>query len=139
MIRNQSARDLEAEIRGRAESKPVLAALYAAAEASPDPFELELTNAGLELHACNPMPAGTINRARLKISSPPSGNTLVFFFKRSLVPYSRDRYSYGGIEMRTPQADPQQIASWLAFLTSGFHPDQRPPSLRRAFPFEIPE
>jgi hypothetical protein len=64
---------------------------------------------------------------------------LVFFFKKSLVPYSRDRYSYGGQDLRAPSVEAQEIAAWLAFLTSGFHPDKRPENLRRAFPYEIPE
>lgn len=75
----------------------------------------------------------------MKIFSPKSGHTLVFFFKKSLVPFSRDRYSYGGLDLRGSTVEPQEIRAWLAFLASGFHPDQRPEKLRRAFPYEIPE
>ena len=86
-----------------------------------------------------PLPNGIPNRARMKIFSPKPGHTLVFFFKKSLVPYSRDRYSYGGLDLRASSVEPQEIAAWLDFLTSGFHPDKRPENLRRAFPYEIPE
>jgi len=108
-------------------------------EASADPFEIETSGAGLEIVARTSLPDGTPNRARMKIFSPQSSHTLVFFFKKSLVPYSRERYSYGGLDLRTPSVEPQEIAVWLDFLTSGFHPDKRPQKLRRAFPYEIPE
>jgi len=110
-----------------------------AAEASADPFEIETTGVGLEIVARVPLPNGIPNRARMKIFSPKLGHTLVFFFKKSLVPYSRDRYSYGGLDLRAPSVEAREIAAWLDFLTSGFHPDKRPENLRRAFPYEIPE
>jgi hypothetical protein len=111
----------------------------AAAEASAHPFEIETSGAGLEIVARAQLSNGLPNRARMKIFSPKPGHTLVFFFKKSLVPYSRDRYSYGGFDLRAPSVEPQQIAAWLDFLTSGFLPDKRPENLRRAFPYEIPE
>ena len=113
--------------------------MVAAAQASLSPFEIETSGAGLEVVARAPLPNGIPNRARMKVFSPKPGHTLVFFYKKSLVPYSRDRYSYGGIDLRTESVEPQEIASWLDFLTSGFHPDKRPEELRRAFPYEIPE
>ena len=113
--------------------------MAAAAEASADLFDIEAGGAGLEIVAQAPLPNGLPNRARMKIFSPKPGHTLVFFFKKSLVPYSRDRYSYGGLDLRGPSAEPQEMAAWLDFLTSGFHPDKRPEKLRRAFPYEIPD
>jgi len=111
----------------------------AAVEAAPEPFEIEIGGAGLEFAGRGLLPNQLPNRARMKIFSPKPGHTLVFFFKRSMVPYSRDRYSYGGQELRGAQVEPQEIGAWLEFLTSGFHPDKRPENLRRAFPYEIPE
>jgi hypothetical protein len=35
--------------------------------------------------------------------------------------------------------DDAELTEWLAFISSGFHPDNRPANLRRAFPYEIPE
>ena len=119
--------------------QPLAEAVAAAASASGDAFEIEAAGEGLEVVAKTPLPNGIPNRARMKIFSPKPGHTLVFFFKKSLVPYSRDRYSYGGFDLRTASMESQEIAAWLEFLSSGFHPDKRPANLRRAFPYEIPE
>jgi hypothetical protein len=139
MIQNQNQPAVTVKLRGEAEANPLAGAVAAAAEAAGDPFEIETSGAGLEVVARAPLPNGIPNRARMKIFSPKPGHTLVFFFKKSLVPYSRDRYSYGGQDLRAPSVEAQEIAAWLAFLTSGFHPDKRPENLRRAFPYEIPE
>jgi hypothetical protein len=139
MIRNQVQSTIAAKLSAEAQASPVAAAVAAAAEASPDPFDVEVSGVGLEIVAGAPLPSGIPNRARMKIFSPKEGHALVFFYKKSLVPYSRDRYSYGGIDLRPPAVEPQEAAAWLSFLSSGFHPDQRPDKLRRAFPYEIPE
>jgi hypothetical protein len=128
-----------AKLRAEAEANAIAGAVAAAVEARPDLFDIETGGTGLEVVARAPLPSGLPNRARMKVFSPKPGHTLVFFFKKSLVPFSRDRYSYGGQDLRGPSAEPQEIAAWLDFLTSGFHPDKRPDKLRRAFPYEIPE
>jgi hypothetical protein len=137
MIANHNLPDVAERISAETVLNPLAGAVAAAAEASADPFEIETDGAGLELVARATLPGGIANRARMKIFSPKPGHTLVFFFKKSLVPYSRDRYSYGGLDLRTP-VDSLDIVAWLDFLTSGFHPDKRPEKLRRAFPYEIP-
>jgi hypothetical protein len=139
MIVNQEQPAVVAKLSAEAAANPLAGAVATALEAAADPFEIETTGAGLEVVARAPLPNGIPNRARMKIFSPKSSHTLVFFFKKSLVPFSRDRYSYGGLDLRGSSADPQEISAWLAFLTSGFHPEQRPEKLRRAFPYEIPE
>jgi hypothetical protein len=139
MIVNQGQSAVDAKLHEEAAANPLAGAVIAAAEASADPFEIETTGAGLEMMARAPLPSGIPNRARMKIFSPKSGHTLVFFFKRSLVPYSRDRYSYGGLDLRAPLVEPQEISAWLDFLSSGFRPDKRPENLRRAFTYEIPD
>ena len=139
MIANQAQPTVAEKLSAEAEANPIAGAVAIAAEGSADPFEIETTGAGLEVLARAPLPNGIPNRARMKIFSPKSSHTLVFFFKKSLVPYSRDRYSYGGLDLRAASVEPQEVAAWLAFLTSGFHPDKRPELLRRAFPYEIPE
>ena len=139
MIANQAQTAVAEKLSAEAAANPLVAAMTRATEASGDPFEVETSGAGLEIAARAPLPNGIPNRARMKIFSPKAGHTLVFFYKKSLVPYSRDRYSYGGIDLRAASVDPQEVAAWLAFLTSGFHPDKRPEKLRRAFPYEIPE
>jgi len=139
MIANQIQPAAAEKLRGETEANPLAGAVAAAADASVHPFEIETCGAGLEVVAQAPLPNGIPNRARMKVFSPKPGHTLVFFFKKSLVPYSRDRYSYGGLDLRASSVEPQEIATWLDFLTSGFHPDKRPERLRRAFPYEIPE
>ncbi|MEW6455932.1 MAG: hypothetical protein AB1410_04360 [Acidobacteriota bacterium] len=62
-----------------------------------------------------------------------------FFYKKSLIPHSRDRFSYGGMEVKPEFSDENQIKSWLKFLVSGFSPSYRPEKFRRSFPFDIPE
>jgi hypothetical protein len=139
MIANQVQPTVAEKLSAEVATNPIAVAVAGAVEASPDPFEVETGGVGLEIVARAPLPRGIPNRARMKIFSPKAGHTLVFFYKKSLVPYNRDRYSYGGIDLRAVSAQPQEVAAWLAFLTSGFHPDKRPQNLRRAFPYEIPE
>jgi hypothetical protein len=139
MIANRARPEVVEKLSLEVEANPVAGAVAAAVEASCEPFEIDAGGAGLEIVARAPLPNGIPNRARMKIFCPKPGHTLVFFFKKSLVPYSRDRYSYGGLDLRTPSADPGKIAAWLGFLVSGFHPDKRPENLRRAFPYEIPD
>ncbi len=139
MILNGTDPRVAEKVRSETGASPLAGAVLAAAEASAGPFEVEASSEGLELSARAPLPNGLPNRARMKVFLPKAGHTLVFFYKKSLVPYSRDRYSYGGLDLRTPQVEPQEVTAWLDFLTSGFHPDKRPAKLRRAFPYEIPE
>jgi hypothetical protein len=139
LIQNVSENALKEELGTPSDANPVASVVARAVETSADPFEVEARGAGLEIVARRQLSNGLPNRARMKVFSPKEGHTLVFFYKKSLVPYSRDRYSYGGIDLRTSAVEPQEIVSWLDFLTSGFHPEKRPEKLRRAFPYEIPE
>jgi hypothetical protein len=139
MILNRSEPQVEAKVRSESEANPVVLGLLAAVDASPQPFEVDAEATGVELRPRATAERAALDRARLKIFSPKPGHTLIFFYKKSLVPYSRDRYSYGGIELKTPQVSEADVAEWLAFLASGFHPEKRPTQLRRAFPYEIPE
>jgi hypothetical protein len=139
MIQNHNQPAVTAKLLAEVEAHTISGSVAAAAEAAAHPFEIETSGAGLEVVARAPLPNGLPNRARMKIFSPKPGHTLVFFFKKSLVPYSRDRYSYGGLDLRAASVKDQEIAAWLDFLTSGFHPDKRPENLRRAFPYEIPD
>jgi hypothetical protein len=139
MIQNRTQPAIAAKLCEEIAAHGIAEAVAAAAEADHQPFEIESSGVGLEIVARAPLPNGLPNRARMKIFSPKPGHTLVFFFKKSLVPYSRDRYSYGGLDLRATAVETSEIAAWLDFLTSGFHPEQRPPNLRRAFPYEIPD
>ncbi len=139
MIVNQPTSSSEEKIRTELDQNPVARAVCAALAAASEAFEITTEGAGVEIRACSFLPSGLPNRARMKIFSPKPGHTLMFFYKKSLVPYSRDRYSYGGIDLRTTEVDRAEVSEWLAFVSSGLHPDKRPANLRRAFPYEIPE
>jgi hypothetical protein len=139
MILNKAEPEVEAKLRSELAESPIAQAVCEAIDRAPDEFEIVVDTPGFEVRAPAFLPTGLPNRARLKIFSPRPGHTLVFFFKRSLVPYSRDRYSYGGIDLRDDALDAQEIEEWVTFVASGFHPDKRPANMRRAFPYEIPE
>lgn len=139
MILNKSQPQVEEKIRNESQANPVARAVCAAVESSSDQFQVDAEATGLEIRACALLESGLPNRARMKIFSPKPGHTLIFFYKKSLVPYSRDRYSYGGVNLKTPEIADPEITEWLTFLSSGFHPEKRPANLRRAFPYEIPE
>lgn len=139
MILNRAEPQVDEKLRKELGSHPILEAVCRALEESSERFEVVADASGFEVRACEFLPNGLPNRARMKIFFPRPGHTLVFFYKKSLVPYSRDRYSYGGIELRTAQVSSREMAEWLVFISSGFHPDKRPANLHRAFPYEIPE
>src|SRR5689334_16783119 len=139
MLLNRADPEIGAKLGSEIAKSSLAEAVCAALEVAPEPFEIDRDAAGLEARACSVLPTGVPNRARLKVFSPRSGHTLVFFYKKSLVPYSRDRYSYGGIDLKDGDVAPQEVAQWVEFVTSGFHPDKRPEKLRRAFPYEIPD
>jgi 8-oxo-dGTP diphosphatase len=81
------------------------------------------------------------SRCRLKIFRPRENRNrvCVFFYKRSNLVWSRDRFSYGAIELRPESMTQDAAATWLAWLRRGFHPDERPARLRRAFLYTIPD
>ncbi|MFB3922485.1 MAG: hypothetical protein ACE145_12230 [Terriglobia bacterium] len=139
MIVKVPASPNDEKMRTELDQSPVAKVVCEALAALSEPFEVAKEGAGIDIRACAFLPSGLPNRARMKIFSPKPGHTLVFFYKKSLVPYSRDRYSYGGIDLRTSDVDPAEVSEWLGFVTSGLHPDKRPANLRRAFPYEIPE
>ena len=139
MILNRAEPQVDEKLRTELSHHPIVEAVCHALEESAERFEVVAEAAGFEVRACDFLPSGLPNRARMKVFSPRPGHTLVFFHKKSLVPYSRDRYSYGGIDLRESHVEESEVAEWLTFISSGFHPDKRPTHLRRAFPYEIPE
>jgi len=139
LILNRTDSAVQSRLEREAAANPVVAVVSAAIDSVTEAFEIAEDGSGLEIVARAPLANGVANRARMKLFSPKPGHTLIFFYKRSLVPYSRDRYSYGGLDLRSAEVAPEEITGWLEFLSSGFHPDKRPAKLRRAFPYEIPE
>ncbi len=139
MILNKAEPEVAAKLETELAQNPVAKVLCTALDESRARFEIVADATGFEARSPDLLPSGLPNRARIKVFIHRPGHTLVFFYKRSLVPYSRDRYSYGGIDLRDSAISPQDIAEWITFVSSGFHPDKRPANLRRAFPYEIPE
>jgi hypothetical protein len=117
---------------------PVLDALAA----HPDPFALRTETGGLEFAALRPVD-GRPNRAVLKLftvtDGPMTGRVAVLFYKRSQVPFSRDRYSYGVSLVAATGAEPEEIATWFDFASRGFDPEARPLRLRQAVTFTVPD
>jgi hypothetical protein len=101
-------------------------------------FQVEVGPGGLEIA---PLEQGHPGRCRLKLFRPRQGKARLcaFFYKRSNLAWSRDRFSYGGVEFRPEQATEDDVRSWRAWLLSGFDPELRPPGWRRAFLFDVPE
>ena len=139
MIANRDNPEVQAKMQREVFGSAVTRSVCDAIDHSTQHFEIVTETTGFEARATDQLPSGLPNRARIKVFSPRPGHTLVFFFKKSLVPYSRDRYSYGGIDLKEGELDPSEIAEWLTFVSSGFHPEKRPSQLRRAFPYEIPD
>lgn len=84
---------------------------------------------------------GVPNRCRMKLFRPRENRDRLcaFFYKRSNLGWSRDRFSYGAIEFLPENLTRDDAAAWLAWLQGGFDPEQRPARLRRAFLYSIPE
>lgn len=103
-----------------------------------EPFQVEVGPGGLDIV---PLEGGHPGRCRLKLFRPRQGKARLcaFFYKRSNLAWSRDRFSYGGVEFRPEQATDEDVLSWRAWLRSGFDPELRPPGWRRAFLFDVPE
>jgi hypothetical protein len=121
---------------------PAAAAVLDALAGHPDPFSFRTEMDGMEFAAERPVDARP-NRAVLKVFSvgdgPMSGRTAVFFYKRSQVPWSRDRYSYGVAILSPDGADPREIAGWLDYASTGFDPDAKPVHIRQAVTFNVPD
>lgn len=83
---------------------------------------------------------GVPNRARVKVFRPREQRRVVaFFYKRSLLPHSRDRFAYGCCVAREETVDEAMVRAWFDFARSGFAPEKRPPGWMRGVPFEVPE
>jgi len=140
MLINRGDPDVAAKLRAEIGRQPALARLVEAADSASEPFQIDLESAGIQLAPTDPQ-GGTPGRCRLKLFQPREGKERLcaFFYKRSNLAWSRDRYSYGGVEFRPEQLTDADARSWLDWLNSGFDPERRPPRLRRAFLYDIPD
>lgn len=121
---------------------PASGPLLDRAAAHPDEFAFRLDATGFELAALHPV-EGRPNRSIVKIfavpDGPMKGQAAVFFFKRSQIPFSLDRFSYGVCLLPAVSPPPEDLDGWLAFASNGFDPNVVPHRLRRAFTFTIPD
>ena len=127
--------------RGR-EELTVAAPLIEAIETEREPFAFRLESPGIEFQAVAPVGPHP-NRAILKIfrisEGQLEGRTAVFFYKKSRIPWSHDRHSYGVCLVPPSGPTPGEVEEWIAFAATGFHPEHRPSRLRQAFTFTVPE
>ena len=119
-------------------ARPFLEAI----QGHPDPFTIEPNAESAEFVAQKPV-ENRPNRARVKLftvaDGPMEGRVVVFFYKQSQVPFSRDRHSYGVCVMPSSGPSATDINDWIYFASSGFDPVARPTALRTAFAFTVPD
>jgi hypothetical protein len=142
MITNQNEPDAARALdRCRAEI-PASEAFLKALQGHPDPFECRPVGSGFDFASLREVD-GRPNRAVVKVftipDGPMKGQAAAFFYKGSLVPFGRERFSYGVCIIPGADASPAEMKGWLDFAASGFDPDIRPPKLRRAFTFTVPD
>ena len=120
--------------------REVFDAVRTIAERRAEAFEVEERDGILEIAPRGGDDAATL-RCRMKLFRPRENKDRLcaFFYKRSNLGWSRDRFSYGAIEFLPESLTREDAAAWLGWLRGGFDPDQRPPRLRRAFLYSIPE
>jgi hypothetical protein len=93
---------------------------------------------GLDVIFCNEV-HGLPNRARMKFFAlPGQGRMAVFFYKKSLLPHSADRFSYGCCMFPEGGAEEAGMRAWVEYGASGFDAGKRPPRWMRGVPFDVP-
>src|SRR5262245_10033134 len=75
---------------------PSLSLLFSSLSERNLEFDLRECEGGVEIHAANQV-NGNANRGYLRLFFPSESKCVLFFHKKSLVPFSRDRFSYGGV------------------------------------------
>ena len=116
---------------------PVSGALIYALHMSDIRFQLDGERAGVDMLCLRGSEAAP-NRARIKIFTPRLGTTVAFAYKDAQTPLSTDRFAYGALVLKNRPASGEETAALIEYLASGFHPELRPPTLKRAFPFDVP-
>jgi len=117
---------------------PLLKAVAEAAMGSGLALRLVAEASHLELAGVSPV-GGLPNRTLMKIFPIGPRRFAAFFYKRSQIPFSRDRFAYGAVIVEEGKLDPVTVEGWFAWLATGFDPDRTPPNLKRAFAFTVPE
>jgi len=126
-----AASKLDQELAHNPGFAPVVREIRDAADA----YVIDPLHEGLEIA---PAAAG---RCRMKLFRPreEKERLCAFFFKKSNIAGSRDRFSYGAVEFLPDRLVPEDVRTWLDWLSSGLDPTRRPANLKRAFLYTIPE
>jgi hypothetical protein len=119
---------------------PALASLFSAIDQQGSAVTRPCSN-GVEIRFADEV-HGLPSRCYLRIFFPTESKCVLFFHKKSSVPFSHDRFSYGGVvidERSSQRFDEQDVNEWVLFLKSGLRPDLRPKTLKKSIPYTVPE
>lgn len=120
---------------------PVVTKLFSLIEQRGLKLALHTCEKGVEFRFLNEV-NGMPNRGFLRIFFPTDTKCVLFFHKKSSIPFSRDRFSYGGVVIDARSGmrfSDEDIEEWIRFLLSGLQPKSRPKTLKKSFPYTIPE
>jgi hypothetical protein len=140
VLTNGDEAGVRAKLARELAENPPLELVIEVARTVPEPLAVDAAAAGIELVPLNEIHDAP-NRCRMKLFRPREGKERLcaFFYKRSNLAWSRDRYSYGSVEFRPEQLAPADVRVWLAWLCSGLSPERRPETLRRAYLYTVPD
>lgn len=142
MISNLEGEGVQAKVETETGGNAAVKAIYDHIASAPGSYGIAPNAGGLEFTSSTTV-KGHPNRCRLKVWQPEEKQLHAWFYKRSVVPHSRDRFSYGGVSWDLDRKDLTTVAAeideWLVWLDSGLHPDKRPADWKSAFPYDIPE
>ena len=140
MLANLDQPDARARLDEEIARNPAFSFVVERIAAREERFAIDPAAGGLEVVPLNEV-KGAPNRCRMKLFRPREerDRLCAFFYKRSNLVFSRDRYSYGAVEFAPGQLDADEVRAWLAWLVSGLDPGQRPLRLKRAFHYTVPE
>jgi len=117
---------------------PLLSVLLGWSAGSGVPLAVVPEASGLELRGTRPV-EGRDNRCLLKVFRISERRCAAFFYKRSQVPFSRDRFAYGAVVFDESRSSAEEAETWFRWVDEGFHPEAPPKGLRRAFNFDVPD
>ena len=138
MITNWDTENVQERVKTLVSSDDLYGKVLETVRQHPEPFRIDTGTTGLDFVGENNV-KGKPNRGRMKLFASDGGRMAVFFYKRSVVPHSFDRFSYGGRVFTPRRITNEEIAEWLDFVLSGLDPRHRPESLIRAFDYDVPD
>jgi hypothetical protein len=142
MINNLDATGVREKVSAETGGNAAVKAIFDRVSASPGAYGIDPAAGGLEFMSTTTVKDHP-NRCHFKVWQPARDRLLAWFYKRSAVPHSRDRFSYGGIVWDLGKADlskvDAEVDTWLVWLDSGLNPEKRPSGWIGAFSYDIPE